>query len=56
MAERLGPTGHGSDVPAQALIISALGCLDAALAGWAAMNGAEPIGELLDLAFSAIRQ
>ncbi len=55
IAGRLGSDSeNASDPRPHALIAAALGCFDAAVAAWAAGNGAQPLGDLLDRAMAAI--
>ncbi|GAA3455436.1 acyl-CoA-like ligand-binding transcription factor [Dactylosporangium matsuzakiense] len=49
---RLGDPA-GGDVPAQAIVLAALSCLDAAYAGWVAGDGGS-LADLLDLAFDSV--
>ncbi|MFJ6701243.1 MULTISPECIES: TetR family transcriptional regulator [unclassified Streptomyces] len=53
MAARLAAP-RGGDVPAQAVIVAALSCLDVAFAGWIADDGAGSFGDILDLAFASV--
>ncbi|MFI5914282.1 TetR family transcriptional regulator [Dactylosporangium sp. NPDC051541] len=51
MRRRLGDP-PGGDVPAQAIVLAALSCLDAAYAGWIADGGS--LADVLDLAFDSV--
>ncbi|NUU22016.1 MAG: TetR family transcriptional regulator [Streptomycetaceae bacterium] len=53
MAQRLGPSATG-DVPAQAIVVAGLSCLDVAFGGWVAAEGDADFGGLLDAAFAAV--
>jgi hypothetical protein len=59
MAQRLeGPTASSAPdtatLPAQVIIAAALSCLDVAFAAWTATDGANSLGEILDLAFASV--
>jgi hypothetical protein len=54
MAERL--TGPARDFRAQALVASALSCLDVAATRWTLSNGTEQLDALLDLTIAAVRE
>lgn len=55
LARRLGTDANDlTDPRPRALIASALGCLDAAVAAWIASDGKEQLGALLDRAMAAI--
>ena len=53
LAERL--TGSETDLRAQALVASALSCLDVAATKWTLSNGSARLGALLDLTIAAVR-
>jgi len=57
MRRRLGGDGQvGSDLRAQALVGSAISCLDAASDAWRAAGGATPLSELLDQAMGVLAE
>jgi AcrR family transcriptional regulator len=56
IARRFGSDSpDGTDPRPRAVVASALGCLEAAVAAWVAGNGKQPLGRLLDLAMGSIR-
>jgi MftR C-terminal domain len=50
----LRTVGNLDQTEAQALVLSALACFDAALEEWVSRDGARPLGEILDRAFLVV--
>lgn len=54
VARRLGTgEGNASDPRPSAIIAAALGCVDASIGAWLAVDGTEPLGEILDSAMGS---
>lgn len=55
--ERLdGRSDEKLRVQAEAIIVSAFGCLDVAVAAWTRADNAMPLADYLDMAFDALRR
>jgi len=54
VARRLGVSPEAPDPRPRALVAAAVGCMNAAVDVWAAAGGALSLGDLLDLAMSAL--
>ena len=53
--ERLDTAAELGDLKAAALVSSALSCLDVAATAWTRMQGNQPLRDLVDVAFAAVR-
>ncbi|MEU1275443.1 TetR family transcriptional regulator [Streptomyces sp. NPDC005799] len=56
LARRLGGSGSADDIRAQALVASAISCLDAATDAWTAADGTTPLAVFVDQAMSALSE
>jgi AcrR family transcriptional regulator len=53
--QRLRASGHPQALQARALVSAALGCLDVAATVWTEIEGGQPLTNLVDNAFAAVR-